>query len=177
VKKVIRLSESDLVKLVKKIILETEPEESEPSKSGEWEDVLDSAYSQVDKVSYKWGGMTPDGKSGEGFDCSGFVKWTFKDAGKFNNENGELDNEKYNKFPRTAQGQYDNSQKVEDIQIGDLVFFTHGSGVQHVGIISQVYDTDFSMVHSSSSQGVTELNNVTANDYWGHRIVGFGRYN
>lgn len=175
-KKIIRLSESELIRLVKKIIVETEPEETEPTKNGDSSDILDSAYSQVDKVSYKWGGMSPDGKSGEGFDCSGFVKWAFKDAGKFNNSNGELDDIKYKQFPRTAQGQYDNSQKVEDPQIGDLVFFTHGSGVQHVGIISQVYDTDFSMVHSSSSQGVSELNNVMANDYWGPKIVGFGRY-
>jgi len=80
---------------------------------------------------YVYGGMSP-----EGFDCSGFVTYVYK------NFNISL--------TRTASGQYrDNGVHIAkaDLAPGDLVFFSSngGEGVTHVGI----YIGDDEFVHSS----------------------------
>ncbi len=74
--------------------------------------------------------------------------------------------------PRTAQQQYDNSERVEteNLKEGDLVFFhTNGRDVSHVGI----YLLNNKFVHASSSSGVmvSDLNDV----YWQQRYIGAGR--
>src|SRR5699024_748310 len=67
---------------------------------------------------YVWGGS-----STSGFDCSGFIHYTFKNAGK---DMGRL----------SSDGYYNRSQHVNKPQEGDLVFFagTYRSGISHLGI-------------------------------------------
>lgn len=83
-------------------------------------------------VRYKWGGTTP-----KGFDCSGFIRYVF-------NKNGI-------KLQRTSQQQVSDGIVIakEELQCGDLVFFTrtHGDAlVTHVGM----YIGDGKMIHSGS---------------------------
>ena len=171
-KRVIRLTESDLVRLVKRVITESESYDDMT--------IPEIADTQIG-VPYRSGGTRPKDSSNPGFDCSGFAKWILKAAGYFNDENGNLDKTKYNSFPGWVQGQYDSSliEKIDEpnIQIGDFVYFTHkGDKVKgHVGVITQVYDTDFSMVHASSKRGITQDDDVMKKGWWG-KITGYGRF-
>lgn len=72
-------------------------------------------------------------------DCSGFVMSVYKKCGVT--------------LPRTAEQQSQFGKKItlEKATAGDLVFFTNGGKVSHVGI----YAGDSIMVHASSSLGVT----------------------
>ncbi|WP_240376109.1 C40 family peptidase [Bacillus piscicola] len=102
---------------------------------------------------YRWGGTTPSG-----FDCSGFVGYVFRKAGE--------------SLPRTASQQYGVGKKVSkgNLEKGDLVFFSHGSGIQHNGI----YIGGGKFIHSSTSKGVT-ISSVNDPYYWGSRYVGAKR--
>ena len=106
---------------------------------------------------YCMGGNTKDC-----IDCSAFTQAILSDV--------------YNtKLPRTAQEQYNLSEKVEpeDIKEGDLVFFhtggRHSREISHVGI----YITNNKFVNASTSGGVTisDLNDP----YWRIRYKGAGR--
>ena len=93
-------------------------------------------------VPYKWGG-----KSGFGFDCSGFVQTVFKLNGIF--------------LPRDSKEQYEmvkNNEKfgLNDLNssrlapfTGDLVFFEENDKICHVGIFNYD-DCENSFVHCSS---------------------------
>lgn len=70
---------------------------------------------------YKWGGANER----EGFDCSGLVQDVYKQIGV--------------NLPRTAQEQYNVTQDVSrsdprSWQPGDLLFFSDGKEISHVGI-------------------------------------------
>lgn len=82
---------------------------------------------------YCWGG-----EARTGADCSGFVMEVFKTAGV--------------KLPRTAAEQYTLGDFVDigNAKAGDLVFFSKGDRISHVGI----YIGDNNIVHSSLSKGV-----------------------
>lgn len=54
------------------------------------------------------------------FDCSGLVQWTYRHVGK--------------NLPRTSGAQAGATRRVGRPQVGDLVFFTSGGRVYHVGI-------------------------------------------
>ncbi|WP_163100740.1 C40 family peptidase [Peribacillus alkalitolerans] len=103
---------------------------------------------------YKFGGTTP-----KGFDCSGFLGYTFKKA------TGKT-------LPRTAAGIYATGKAVSKskLQKGDLVFFTtYKKGASHAGI----YIGNNQFIHASSSKGVSiaSLNN----SYWKPRFIGAKR--
>ncbi|GER66752.1 hypothetical protein BpJC7_19370 [Weizmannia acidilactici] len=101
---------------------------------------------------YKWGGTTPSG-----FDCSGFVKYTYKKNGKT--------------LPRTAAAMYTKGKKVSKSKLkpGDLVFFhTYTRGVSHVAI----YIGHNQVIHSVS-QGV-KIDSLN-NPYWKPRYIGAKR--
>ena len=99
------------------------------------------------------------GKTENCIDCSGFTQTIMQDI--------------YNiKLPRTAQEQFDASNKIDiaQLQEGDLVFFhTSGRNISHVGI----YLMNNKFVHAATSGGVmvSDLNEA----YWKPRFKGAGR--
>ncbi len=100
---------------------------------------------------YKYGGTTK-----KGIDCSGLMCTSYKSA----NVN----------LPRTssAQSQYGKVVKMNDLQPGDLVFFSARKGskkITHVGMITTVKNkSDVRFIHASSSRGVVEDNLMS--DYY-----------
>lgn len=101
---------------------------------------------------YKYGGMSP-----KGFDCSGFVGYSYKKTGK--------------PLPRTAGDMYKKGKKVtkKNLKKGDLIFFsTYKKGASHVGI----YVGDNKFIHSSS-KGV-KIDQLS-NTYWKSKYYGAKR--
>lgn len=100
--------------------------------------------------SYVWGGNNPS----TGFDCSGLTQWSFKQAGV--------------SLPRTAAQQYLATQRVSasEAKAGDLVFFSYGSGIAHVGI----YLGGGRMLDAQNKGVVTE-----SLSWWNKYLVGYGR--
>ena len=84
------------------------------------------------------------GKTQGGFDCSGLMSYTFE----------QLDIT----LPRSSSSQSEIGKKIKrkNAQKGDLIFFTtNGRGtINHVGMITEVYDDDIKFIHSSVSSGV-----------------------
>ncbi|MBU2019690.1 MAG: C40 family peptidase [Bacteroidetes bacterium] len=107
---------------------------------------------------YLWAGVTP-----KGFDCSGFTSYVYNSA-KI-------------QLPRRAADQYDKSEKIKEknLKPGDLVFFSHGGGVSHVGIVLSNASEPLKMIHSSSSQGIV-ITDVSNSAYWKKRITGYGKF-
>ena len=104
-------------------------------------------------VPYRYGGNTP-----RGFDCSGFTRFIFGQAGI--------------NLPRMADGQYLIGEPVSrnDLQTGDLVFFTtYASGASHVGI----YLDNGLFISATSSRGVRVTS--LSDSYWGPRYIGARR--
>ncbi|WP_019243468.1 MULTISPECIES: C40 family peptidase [Bacillus] len=103
---------------------------------------------------YRFGGTTPSG-----FDCSGFVGYTYSKAiGK--------------KLPRSTSELYQTGKAVSksNLQVGDLVFFTtYKKGASHTGI----YVGNNKFIHSSSSKGVTI--DSLSNSYWKPKYIGAKR--
>ena len=103
---------------------------------------------------YRYGGMSPSG-----FDCSGFVVYTYKKiTGKT--------------LPRSSKGLYGSGTAVQkkNLQKGDIVVFnTSGRGASHVGI----YIGDNKFIHSAS-KGV-RIDSLS-NSYWGPKYMGAKRY-
>ena len=101
-------------------------------------------------VPYVFGGTSP-----YGFDCSGFTKYVFANAGI--------------SLPRAADGQFYVGTRVSmnNLRAGDLVFFeTYEPGPSHVGI----YMGDGEFIHAGSSTGVTVSG--LYDRYWGERYIG-----
>ncbi|OMP65697.1 C40 family peptidase [Domibacillus epiphyticus] len=106
-------------------------------------------------VEYVFGGTTPNG-----FDCSGFVQYIYKQAAGIS-------------LPRTSVEQYKVGTAVakSDLQLGDLVFYanTYKPGISHVG----VYAGENMVLNATSSNGIAL---VSMNDsYWGPRYAGAKR--
>lgn len=79
---------------------------------------------------YIYGGTTP-----AGFDCSGFTQYVYKNA--------VSKNLLRNSASQSTQGR---SVSFEDIQVGDLLFYSSGSRINHVGI----YIGNNKIVHASN---------------------------
>lgn len=104
-------------------------------------------------VPYVFGGTTPNG-----FDCSGYVRYVFANAGIY--------------LPRTADAQYECGYPVSTAELvpGDLVFFsTYEAGASHVGI----YLGDGNFINASSSRGVSIASLYRS--YWGSCYIGARR--
>ncbi|MGE5391308.1 MAG: NlpC/P60 family protein [Deltaproteobacteria bacterium] len=96
---------------------------------------------------YAYGGTGPGG-----FDCSGFTRYIYADAGY--------------SLPHNAAAQSGLGQPVarEDLQAGDLVFFScGGGGINHVGI----YCGDGRFIHSSSPRSGGVIYSSLTDSYWG----------
>ncbi|MDB5251865.1 MAG: hypothetical protein JWP27_1034 [Flaviaesturariibacter sp.] len=98
------------------------------------------------------------GNDRTGIDCSGFTHVLYDSLLHVN-------------LPRTARDQFQALATVPPLELkeGDLVFFSSGNGVTHVGYYLQ----NNKFVHASTSEGVTisDLNDA----YWAKRFVGAGR--
>lgn len=101
-------------------------------------------------VPYSWGGTTPSG-----FDCSGFTQYVFAQAGI--------------SIGRNTNAQYAQATPVSNPQPGDLVFFSHGGGITHVGI----YTGGGQFIGAQTSTGVAYAS--VHSGYWGSLFVGYGR--
>lgn len=103
-------------------------------------------------VKYRYGGESPS----RGFDCSGFVQYVYNKKGK--------------QLPRTAaqQSQIGKSVRKSDLREGDLLFFSSGGKINHVGIVVSKKGEELTMIHSGSSTGVV-ITEVNKSDYWRKR--------
>lgn len=87
-----------------------------PAPSSKGQAIVNTAAKYIG-VRYVYGGTSP-----KGFDCSGLVQYVCR-------QNGISVN-------RTSRSQYSNGVPVSksNLQAGDLVFFSKGNGISHVGI-------------------------------------------
>lgn len=102
---------------------------------------------------YRYGGTTRNG-----IDCSAFVLSVFGAAAGLS-------------LPRVAASQAQEGESVEkeNLQKGDLIFFSHGKRISHVGIVEEVTeDGEIKFIHSATSKGVmvSSLND----SYWGPKF-------
>ena len=107
-------------------------------------------------IRYKRGGSTPE----NGLDCSGFVRYVFKDV-----IGAEL--------PRTSHeiSKVGENIQTKDLQPGDLVFYnTLRRGFSHVGI----YLGDNKFIHSPSAGGQVRIESMEIG-YWKKRFNGARR--
>lgn len=103
---------------------------------------------------YRYGGITP-----RGFDCSGFVHYTYGQAGM--------------PIPRTTKEQYRTARRlsIDEARPGDLLFFRINSRkLSHVGL----YVGNGRFIHASTAKKrVTEAS--LDDPYWHKRLLGVGR--
>jgi murein DD-endopeptidase len=115
--------------------------------------VVSTAHKMLGRP-YRYGGSAPNG-----FDCSGLVQFSFRQAGL--------------KVPRTAFEQYQRSTPVPDNRLvpGDLVFFTLNSRrVAHVGI----YVGDGAFIHAPAV-GKRVMESRLDEPFWRGHLVRAGR--
>ena len=110
--------------------------------------------SKYQGVPYVYGGKNPS----EGFDCSGFVSYVL--------------NAQQIHIAGTAQAlsRMGHRKAIQELHIGDLVFFGTVNDISHVGIITLNDGENISMIHASSSQGI-KSDNITHSDYWRERLL------
>ena len=124
-----------------------------PASSSKGQTIVNTAKKYLG-VKYVYGGTTPSG-----FDCSGLVQYVCKAAGISVN--------------RTAAAQFGNGKAVNksDLQPGDLLFFSRGGRVSHVGI----YIGNGQMIHAQQTGDVVKISSINTayrkNGYVGARRV------
>jgi len=103
---------------------------------------------------YRYGGASP-----KGFDCSGLVHYTFSQTGR--------------RVPRTSREQYRQSRQVplDAARPGDLVFFSAGKKISHVGI----YIGDRRFIHAPDTGQQVKISSL-GEDYYRANFVGAGRF-
>ena len=116
-------------------------------------DIVDEAKQHIG-VEYVYGGSSPSG-----FDCSGFVRYVYKQAGI--------------NLPRSSSEQYGVGKSVSksNLEPGDLVFFsdTYKAGISHAGI----YVGGNKFISASSSKGI-KIDSLSGS-YWGPKYTGAKR--
>ena len=130
-------------------------EQSAENWSDRAREVLVNALS-LTGIRYKYGGNSPE----TGFDCSGFVRYVFKQAASLT-------------LPRSAIeiSQLGTTVPKNELQPGDLVFFnTLKSTFSHVGI----YLGNNRFIHSPSSGGKVRVENMQ-DSYWAKHYNGAQR--
>ncbi|MFC6267224.1 C40 family peptidase [Frigoriflavimonas asaccharolytica] len=99
---------------------------------------------------YRYGGTTR-----KGIDCSAFVLSVFGAAAGVS-------------LPRVAASQAKEGEDIakEDLQKGDLLFFSKGRGISHVGIVEEVTaEGDIKFIHAATSKGVM-ITTLGESSYW-----------
>lgn len=118
---------------------------------------IDSVISEAKKVigtPYVWAGTNPGG-----FDCSGLVYYSFKQAG-------------YEISRHSASTYYNLGDSITSPKAGDLIFFATGSNrasINHMGI----YLGNDQFIHASSSKGV-QISSLTT-PYYQDKLIGYKR--
>lgn len=103
---------------------------------------------------YRYGGTTRSG-----IDCSAFVLSVFGAAAGVS-------------LPRVAASQAQEGDKIDkkDLQKGDLLFFSKGSRISHVGIVEDVTeDGDIKFIHAATSKGVM-ISSLNDSSYWSSKF-------
>ena len=90
---------------------------------------------------YVWGAADPS----YGFDCSGLVTYAYSQVGV--------------NLPHQSAQQYNYGYAVDmnNLQPGDLVFFSYGGGIDHVGIITS---SDGTYIHAATPATGVVYDNV-----------------
>ncbi|MFM6933881.1 MAG: C40 family peptidase [Flavobacteriales bacterium] len=103
------------------------------------------------------------GTDPSGFDCSGFTNFVLQQQGQ--------------EIPRRAKDQYEACRKLseEEAQMGDFVFFSNGGEVNHVGILVSEKGQAKTMIHASSSKGISIVE-IDSSAYWKPRVKGYGTF-
>lgn len=111
---------------------------SSSSSSSKGQAIVNTAMQYLG-VPYVWGGTSPSG-----FDCSGLVQYVCSKNGI--------------SVPRVAASQRGAGTYVsrENLQPGDLVFFSNGSGISHVGI----YVGNGNMIHAPQTGDVVKISSI-----------------
>ena len=114
--------------------------------------VVNTANRQVG-APYRYGGTTP-----RGFDCSGLVYYAYRNAGL--------------RVPRTTTALYRTANPItlDELQLGDILFFYFDNKVGHVAI----YTGGTRFVHAPSS-GKYVMRGSLDNQFWRERLVSAGR--
>lgn len=121
--------------------------------------VEDRARGQIG-APYRYGGTSPNG-----FDCSGFTRWTYSDL------NVSLPHSSMDQFHLARRDNVKRIWKRKNLKVGDLVFHkTTSARVGHAGI----YLGDGKFISSTSSDGV-RVRSIWDPYYWGSRWVGATR--
>ena len=129
--------------------------ENDENWSGRAREVLVNALS-LTGIQYKPGGNSPE----TGFDCSGFVRYVFKQATSLTLPHSAL-----------AISQLGKTVPKNELQPGDLVFFnTLKTTFSHVGI----YLGNNRFIHSPSSGGKVRVESMQ-DSYWVKRFNGAQR--
>lgn len=104
-------------------------------------------------VPYRYGGSTTDG-----FDCSGLVQYAYAKAGRA--------------IPRTTRAQWRSLQPVavQNLRVGDLLFFDIDGKVSHVGL----YLGSRRFVHAPSTGREVTIEELDSR-YYRKTFVGAGR--
>ncbi len=115
----------------------------------------DRARAQIG-ARYSYGGTSPDG-----FDCSGYTRWTFQEHG------ANLPHSSMDQFELGGRRGHRRIWKRRDLRIGDLVFHkTTSARVGHAG----VYIGRGKFISATSSDGV-RVRSLYDPYYWGPRFV------
>ena len=131
------------------------PEEVSTGWKAKTQEVIINALS-LTGIKYKYGGNSPE----TGFDCSGFVRYVFRNAANLT-------------LPPTARAisQIGKAVKKDELQPGDLVFFnTLQSAFSHVGI----YIGDNKFIHAPRTGANVRVENMQQS-YWSSRFNGAQR--
>lgn len=136
--------------------LETSTRNAENAKASVRNTKLDALLAEAESylgTPYRFGGM-----SRSGIDCSAFI------LSVYNAVMGTS-------LPRVAAAQALEGERVDksDLKKGDLVFFSHGSRISHVGMVHDVTpEGEVRFIHAATSRGV--MISPLTDKYWGPKF-------